>query len=405
MISTAYNKIAEMMFAPMNGTGNLGVNELGGITGGNSTSVLDRATTMLASSRTEARAINTENDARRRIEEDRRRAEEERRTSQPTGTAGRDTARRSSDTSGMRPSSSYSRTAPSGGGSDASRVQPTDVPTTRTASSNTENVELPTFAIVATFEMKKIRQQGIFRIDLNKSTADNVSMRFDENIGDLTRYMNDNMVFRQVNLDDPLFIQREINAFIDGMNAQDFGQYINFVNLRMKKTHQGGAITNKEIRIDRNNFNKEGNNFKMVYGWKEDNDRKKWMDYEYEAEWSFFGGQSIKQPFEKSTSGAINLAPPYQIRTVEFQADLATLTSKSVRLVTVKIFYELGGKELSKQVTLNPAKGQLSEKVDFMLPRESYEYAYEISWRTSDNQIKTSGRKKSNEAILFVDTL
>lgn len=251
--------------------------------------------------------------------------------------------------------------------------------------------------------MKRVRQQGIFRIDLNKSTADNISMRFDENIGDLSNYQGDTRVFREANLDDPLYIQRELTAMIDGMNAQDFGQYVNFVNLRMKKNHEGGTVTNQEVRIDRNNFNKEGNNFRMVYGWKGDNDRKKWMDYEYEAEWSFFGGQTVKTPVQRSTSGAINLAPPYQRRSVEFQADQASLTTAGVRLVTVTVYYKLGSAELKKQVTLNPSKGQLSEKAEFMLPTDSYDYEYEVTWRMSNNTSKSSGRLKSNEAIVFVD--
>jgi hypothetical protein len=253
--------------------------------------------------------------------------------------------------------------------------------------------------------MKRVRQQGIFKIDLNKSTADNVSMRFDENIGDLSSYMGDVRVFREVNLDDPLYIQRELVAMVDGMNSTDFGQFVNFVNVRLKKNHEGGTITNQEVRIDRNNFNKEGNNFRMVYGWKGDNDRKKWMDYEYEAEWSFFGGQNVKSPVTKSTSGAINLAPPYQRRTVEFQADQVNLANAGVRLVTVIVYYKLGSIELKKQVTLNPAKGLLSEKAEFMLPTDSYEYEYEVTWRLPNNQTKTSGRLKSTEAIVFVDEI
>ncbi|MBI3139903.1 MAG: hypothetical protein HYZ15_15100 [Sphingobacteriales bacterium] len=398
MIATAYNKISDMMFAPMNGTGNLGLNELGGITGGNSTSVLDRATTMLRDSRAEARAVNLENDRRRAAEDERQR-----------NLAPRDTSRGR----GAIPDSRVAGSAPpedrpSVGARSAGVTPPSG--STRGANSanagpNIQDVSMPTFAVVATFEMKRIHQQGIFRIDLNKSTADNISMRFDENIGDLTGFRNDNTVFRQVNLDDPLYIQRELTAFIDGMNAQDFGQYINFVNLRLKKTHQGGDITNQEIRIDRNNFNKEGNNFKMVYGWKQDNDRKKWMDYEYEAEWSFFGGKTVKVPLQKSTSGAIDLTPPYQRRSVEFQADQAALTNAGVRLVTVKVFYKLGDAEQQKQVTLNPAKGQLSEKAEFMLPGDSYDYEYEVTWRMGNNQTKSSGRVKSNEAIVFVDQI
>lgn len=401
MISTAYNKIADMMFAPMNGTGNLGLNELGGITGGNSTSVLDRATTMLRENRQEARTINREN-------EDRRRAEE---AANPGRTSvGGASSLPPDSRSGPVPARTDS--APPTAAARLSGVTPpSSTPTGPSAdnrySNNNRNqdVTVPSIAIVATFEMKRVHQQGIFRIDLNKSTADNISMRFDENIGDLSGYQNDVTVFRQANLDDPLYIQRELTAFIDGVNAQDFGQYVNFVNVRMRKTHQKGELSNQEIRIDRNNFNKEGNNFRMVYGWKGDNDRKKWMDYEYETEWSFFGGQTVKIPFQKTTSGAINLAPPYQKRTVEFQADPAALTAAGVRLVTVKLYYELGGKELTKLVTLNPAKNQLSEKADFMLPGESYDFKYDVTWRLNNNQTKTSGKLTGSDAIVFVDAL
>lgn len=400
MISTAYNKIAEMMFAPMNGTGNLGINELGGITGGGSTSVLDRATTMLKNNRDEARAINRENDEMRTLEDERKRriaaADTSRnrdglRTDPRTGGARSEPEPSIRDrAAGITPPSVGDQGTGTGGGG-------------RNGGPNIQDVALPTFAIVATFEMKRVHQQGIFRIDLNKSTADHISMRFDNNIGDLTRYLTDNAVFREANLDNPLYIQRELTAMIDGMNAQDFGQYINFVNVKLKKTHENGDITNQEIRIDRINFNKEGNNFRMLYGWKGDNDRKKWQDYDVETEWSFFGGQSVKIPSQHSNSGAINLSPPYQRRTVEFQADQNTLATAGVRLVTVNLFYKLGTTAMKKQVTLNPAKSQLSEKAEFMLPKDSYDYDYEVIWRMANNDSKNSGRLKGNEAIVFVD--
>ncbi len=393
MIATAYNKIADMMFAPMNGTGSLGLEQLGGITGGNSTSMLDRATTMLRENRQEARDINRENDERRRLEDERRR---------------NDTVRRGGLRTDPRTGGARTEYEPPASAVRAGAAPPSQNDGGSNSGNNRANIQdvaMPTFAVVASFEMKRVHQQGIFRIDLNKSTADKINMRFDENIGDLSSLQNDNSVFRQVNLDDPLYIQRELIALIDGMNAQDFGQYINFVNVRLRKTHQGGDITNKEVRIDRNNFNKEGNNFKMVYGWKQDNDRKKWMDYEFETEWSFFGGQTVKLPLQKSTSGAINLAPPYQRRSVEFTADPNTLSTAGIRLVTVKVFYKLGTAEQQRVVTLNPAKGLLSEKAEFMLPANTYEYEYEVSWRLGNNQTKNSGRLKSNEAIVFVDQL
>ena len=173
----------------------------------------------------------------------------------------------------------------------------------------------------------------------------------------------------------------------------------------MRKRHESGEETPDEVRIDRNNFNAEGNNFKLLYGWKGDDDRRRWLEYEYRAIWSFFGGSSVEEDWRKSTSGAINLAPPFQRREVALEADPDLLGDAGVRSITVKIFYDLGGEEQVKQVTLIPSKGQLSEKVEFMLPAAEFDYDYEISWRLRGNRSLTSGRQTASEAILFVDEL
>lgn len=264
---------------------------------------------------------------------------------------------------------------------------------------------VPPFAVVAAFEMKRIRQRGTITIDLNKYTADSLTMRFDENIGDLRRYINNPDYFRQANLDNPLFKQREIVAFVDGMNAADFGEYVNYVTVQMWKQHEGGGETFDEVRIDRKNFNSEGNAFKLLYGFKGDNDRQRWLNYRYKTEWSFFGGKSLTQDWQTKTSGALNLAPPYQRRTVTLEADPDTLRDAEVRAITASIFYQLGDVQKSKQVTLNVAKGQISEKIEFMLPADNHEYEYEINWRLRGNRSLQSGRQRSTEALLFVDEL
>ncbi|MAE94643.1 MAG: hypothetical protein CL910_08290 [Deltaproteobacteria bacterium] len=60
----------------------------------------------------------------------------------------------------------------------------------RAAAGKREREDLPGFALVASFQMKKVRQKGEFRIDLNKYTSDSLSMRFDSNIGDLRRHLD-----------------------------------------------------------------------------------------------------------------------------------------------------------------------------------------------------------------------
>jgi hypothetical protein len=67
------------------------------------------------------------------------------------------------------------------------------------------------------------------------------------------------------------------------------------------------------------------------------------------------------------------------------------------------VYYDLAGAEQVRQASLNPSKGQLSEKIEFMLPGEEYDYEYEIIWRLTGNRTVASGRQTSSEAVLFVD--
>jgi hypothetical protein len=250
-----------------------------------------------------------------------------------------------------------------------------------------------------------VRQRGKFEIDLNKWTQDSMTLRFDENIGDLRRLMKNQEHFRSVNLDDPLFRQREIVAFVDGVNAKDFGDYINFVTVNLKKKHQSGAETYEEVRVDRENFNREGNRFSMIYGWKGDDDRARWLDYQWQAHWSFFGGYEVVQDWRNSIAGAINLAPPYQRRAVTLDADPDEIKDQNVRSITVRVFYKLGPEEKVQQVTLNASKGELSSRIEYIQPAGEQAYEYEIDWKLRGNKTVSTGRKPGRDAILFVDEL
>ncbi|HEX5112258.1 MAG TPA: hypothetical protein VFV79_05395, partial [Saprospiraceae bacterium] len=385
LITTAYNKLTEMMFSPLNGTGTPNLSNLS--SGAPGQSLLDKASSMLDKNRKEARDINKEADSRSRS------------STAGTSTAGTTTGKETETPSNQAGESGYQ---PPLKARQAGIEPPTEGPV---SSPNVERAVVPQLAILASYEFKKVRQRGIFKIDLNKYTVDNITMRFDENIGDLSKYMNDDKYFREVNLDNPLFTQREIATTIDVGSAQDFAQYINFVNVRLTKLHDNGESTTDEIRIDRDNFNKEGNNFNMMYGWKGDNDRKKWREYEYEVDWSILGGTAISEPTKKTKANAVNLTPPYILKHVEFQADPDLVAESGIRAINVKLYYIVEGKEYVKQIDLNPMKGLLSERIDYLAKPNELSYDYEVSWKLKGNQTITAPRKKATESIVFVDEI
>ncbi|AHM59356.1 hypothetical protein D770_05445 [Flammeovirgaceae bacterium 311] len=404
IMETAYNKLLEMMFQPAGGTGTPSLGALGSLTGGNSPSLLDRATTMLNTSRAEAR---TENDRiRRENTAERARAEAERRSAQnqPTNenppAEGTAPAADSDSTGGaVRPDTRYHARRPSAPSDDIRSFSPTERATAEPTLQ--EEVSVPSLAITASYEMKRIRQHGIFTIDLNKYTSDNLSMRFDGNFGELKC----TSCFHQVNLDDELYKQRELLAMIDGANATDFGSFINFATVSLRKKHQNGDYTYDEVRVDRNNFNKEGNIFKMLYGWKGDSDRSKWMEYETKTSWSFFGGHSTNGEWTRADVNAITLSPPYLSKNIHVEADPDIINEKGVRAIDLKIYYKIGDHEQTKSVTLIPKRSEFSKQVSIIQPKDATDFEYEFEWTLAGNKKVSSKRMATNSAIIFVDDI
>lgn len=388
LVTAAYNKLQEAMFEPLNGTGTPDLAALAG-TGGTQPSLLDRATALLASGRADA---DRERD-RLRAEE---RAAESRGSSSPATAAHPALPR---DSTFVPPSDSSTRGA---GRTSDSAAAATESRTPRAS----EQVSRPSFAIVASYQMRRIRQTGQFTYDFSKYTADNLTLRFDQNIGDLSRLRNDPRHFRQINLEDPLYRQREVTAILDGLNADDFAKYVNFVTVTLRKRHPGGAVTLREARIDRVNFNRVGNAVRLEpYGWNGETTatRDAWFDYEYQTAWSFFGGRDTTIAWQASRANAVTLSPPFRRTVVSLDADSTQLVTANVRLVTVKVFYRLGGVERQEQVTLNPRRGQLAGRLEFVLPIDRPAYDYEITWQLAGNVTRTSGRHTTSATTLVVD--
>ncbi|MCB0855473.1 MAG: hypothetical protein KDD63_24785, partial [Bacteroidetes bacterium] len=392
------NKLADMMFSPIGGTGTPSIGNMTGQANGGG-SLLDKASKNLQDARKEAREINKDardyNMNRAKLIASAENGVE----TAPTGrdkTGGQNGQGRAEGQQHIPLAYRQLNITPPGRQRGEPRIA--------SETSRAEEVDIPSFSVMAVYEMKKVRQRGLFKIDLNKYTTDMVSLRFDENIGNLSRYLRDENMFRQVNLDDPLYRQREIIAMVDGFNAADFGKYINFVNVRMEKKHQNGKVTQDEVRIDRNNFNKEGNYVKMLYGWNGDGNRADWYNYDYTLEWSFFGGYSVTQPLKSSNFSSISLTPPYQRRFIDLQADPEVL-KKGVRAITVNLYSQLGDKEFTQQVTLIPSRNELSKQVEILVPAGELEFEYEVSMRLKGNKVVKSDRVKSTESLLFVDEM
>jgi hypothetical protein len=263
---------------------------------------------------------------------------------------------------------------------------------------------VPLIQIMGSYQQKTIRQTGKYTANAKQYFTTILTEPFGMNIGAI----NCAGCLRQVNLDDPLYKQREIVAWIDGSTADDFNKYINYVTVSMQKKHPAGDITTDEVRIDSKNFSKQGNNFKLMYGWMEgDNDRRTWLDYKYRAVWSFFGGGKIEQDWQESNEPVIPLAAPVERIVINVMADSARLAKADIRAVTTRIFYKIteNSQEQVKQVTLNPAKRIFSTVEEIMLPKNAFNFDYQVEWLLNTNEDIKSARRTSSSPDLYVDVI
>jgi len=404
LISSAYGKICDLMFDRMDGgqfapsSGN----------SDNDTSLLERAQTNLDNARREAR--DQQRDERDQARQDRQSSGSANGAGggTSTGAAGGTTGgSRTPPTSGDDPSHPGSGTTHDGPPPAGIRPRPgSERPAQLENGSGARQggAVQPAFSLLATYTMKTVHRSGKFEIDFNKFAQETQTFRFDQNIGNLSGLMNDPSHFKEVNLDDPLFKQRELAVYLDGRNASDFAQYVNFVTVQLRKKHQDGGQTDDVIKIDKSNFNQSGNFFKLLYGYKGDSKRDQWLNYEYRTVWSFFGGKEVDMGWQSSTKPAIPVNAPFNRQTIKVEADPTRLQQSGVRLVTVKLSYtNAAGVVETKQVSMNPTANNLSQAVEFIRASGQLKYKYEITWRLQGGKTVSSGEKETSDDTLFTD--
>src|SRR5690606_27181298 len=110
-------------------------------------------------------------------------------------------------------------------------------------------------------------------------------------------------------------------------------------------------------------------------------------------------------PWRHSQDGAIPLAPPFQRQSVEVQADPEMVAMGGVRVITVKVFYNLGAGEQVRQITLNAFKNVLSGQLEFMLPVNNPDYAYEAIYQVKGNRTVSTGKQRTSTGVLILDEL
>ncbi|MBN1907213.1 MAG: hypothetical protein JW927_19190 [Deltaproteobacteria bacterium] len=313
----------------------------------------------------------------------------------------------SSDTKTQTPASGTTSTnAPTTATNAPTKAATSTTPKPATTSQKARSDGSPGFSLVASYKMKKIKRSGKMVYNMNNFRTETQAFAMAENIGHLFRlYGRDQGVFRAITIDDPVFKQREIKVTLDGQDASTFTKYLNFVTIKLKKVHQNGETTTGEVVVTPENFNTSGNNFSVVYGWKDDTDRTKWLDYEYQVTWSFYGGNEIRTPWTKTDSPMLALIPPHHYRSITIEGNGKSLTDAEVRHGVLTFKCRVGDKNISQQVTIRNNGPAPSIMVDIPEDIVNPETKVDITWHLANNR-KLSAKSALLEGdIIYWDEL
>lgn len=271
-----------------------------------------------------------------------------------------------------------------------------------------EGEDEPDFSIVASYHVKTYAMQRDFKYEISQFEKDTKALRFDQPLGgsEIRSRRNDPNFFLVINEDDPAYTQRQVRVSIAGQNARDFEKWVNNIVVGLKKKHQNGTVTEREIIIDQSKFSDAFNNYTMVYGNMGARRERNWANYEYRSVWNLGGGVSWDSGWLPSNQAVINIAPPHRYREIKVKGSARVLEDQQVRSVSLRFYSDFMGKELTDELSFEVGEDPLSGIIEYAFedgqPRT---YEYEIKWRLFGNRSVSTGRLTGDDDRIYIDEL
>jgi hypothetical protein len=182
------------------------------------------------------------------------------------------------------------------------------------------------------------------------------------------------------------------------------GRMINNVTVTLRKQHQNGGETLREIVVTPQTLADSLIALKMIYGSKEDNDRLEWLSYDYQTNWKFAGGGSFLTPWTSETTSMINLFAPFKRTNIQLLGDEGVLVEQGVRAAIIQISYPFFDEIRIGRLTWKPGDDMDQKQMDITLPLNHDQYSYKITWVKNDGsrQVKEGD---DNTGLIFIDEL
>lgn len=258
------------------------------------------------------------------------------------------------------------------------------------------------------YKKQTIRTSGktVVQINSRKQVSRHHLLTF--NIGDLhKRYSTDPRIFRKVAIDDPTYQQREVLVNLDGSIRDEFENMINSVSVTLRKRHQNGDETLREMFLSQASLKDYTGNAKMIYLNKSDANRTDWLQYDYNTQWHFKRDGSYSTGWVSANTPVINLHTPYTYRRIDLMGDMVALQKAGIVAVAVDIEYPFFGNIRKDRMTIKPGKpGKDNEdhSLEAILPLGTDKVHYKVTWIYKEGK-KVAVSGEDEYGVILIDEI
>ncbi len=260
------------------------------------------------------------------------------------------------------------------------------------------------FGLSASYRMKDLRSEGVSRLSFSKAATVKRTAMLSVNLGDLyQRYGNDERFVRIESTGDCAFEQRRVFVLVDGALRPEFGTFVNYVGVTLRKSHDSGEPTIRQLIVDASNADVGDTLGPLTYNSNGDDCDEDWLKFDYQTDWNFLGGGSYTAPWTTTGMPSIGLDAPYHRQEIFVEGDLSSLAAADVRAVVVEVTSDFFGERKSQRRTFRP--GSTTGPIEpFLLvqPEGHYEYDYQVTWLMSGG-VHRRAAGRDDLSFIFVD--
>jgi len=261
------------------------------------------------------------------------------------------------------------------------------------------------FGLNVGYQLKEMHTEGKSKMSFNGRSMIDRHHYITFNMGNLYgTYGNNDRFFKVAYMDDPAFAKRVVHVGVDGKLLTEFDKMVNSVTVTLKKEHQNGDVTMKELVVNRKTYLDSTGQFQLYYGNHKDLENNKWLMYQYQTQWHFIGGGYFTSGWNEGSAAMIDLFVPYERRTIEIMGEGELLKSQGVRAVEIQIYYPFFGELRQEKAVLRPNEAILNRTFEITVPAGTYEYDYKITWHLQGGSRKMKEGKDST-GLLFIDEI